>query len=224
LSFTTTKKTEPKKPDERADVYLSMCLQREEETGTSENIKPFSKVYESMKGISEIANGSADHSLTSTNYNTNALWIPKSHVQSKKSHDTIPTVKLGEDAYSSNAGVLLRKQMVAPDITHKASEDKGKVSDPRSLKDETELEKSVQCTQAQLVYENVYIGKQIPIVKSGSSVGATMNADVTSEPLHEISNKAIESNPDMKLTNSTVDSSQKLHTVEEVIVLDKQKM
>ena len=149
-----------------------MCLQREGETGTSENIKPCSKVYESMEGISEIANGSADHSLTSTNYNTNALWIPKSQV-------------------------LLRKQMVAPDITHKASEDKDKVSDPRSLKDETELEKSVQCTQAQLVYENVYIGKQIPIVKSGSSVGATMNADVTSEPLHEISNKAIESNPDM---------------------------
>ena len=177
-----------------------------------------------MEGISEIANGSADHSLTSTNYNTNALWIPKSHDQSKKSHDTIPTVKLGEDAYSSNAGVLLRKQIVAPDITHKASEDKDKVSDPRSLKDETELEKSVQCTQAQPVYENVYIGKQIPIVKSGSSVGATMNADVTSEPLHEISNKAIESNPDMKLTNSTVDSSQKLHTVEEDMVQDKQKI
>lgn len=35
-----------------------------------------------------------------------------------------------------------------------------------------------------------------------------MNADVTSEPLHEISNKAIENNPDMKLTNSIVDSSQ----------------
>lgn len=175
MSFTTTKKTEPKKPEENvevdrsihkqpasaedANVYLSMYLQRQEETGTSENIKPVSKVYESMKGISEIANRSADHSLTSTNYNTNALSIPKSHDQRKKSHDTIPTVKLGEDAYSSNADVVLRKQMVAPDITHKASEDKGKVSDPCSLKDETELEKSVQCTQAQTVYENVYIGK-----------------------------------------------------------------
>ena len=201
MSFTTTKKTGRKKPNEGADVYLSMCLQREGETGTS-----------------------ADHSLTSTNYNTNALWIPKSHDQSEKSHDTIPTVKLGEDAYSSNAGVLLRKQMVAPDITHKASEDKGKASDPRSLKDETELEKSVQCTQAQPVYENVYIGKQIPVVKSGSSVGETMNADVTSEPLYEIFNKAIDSNPDMKLTNSTVDSSQKLHTVEEDMIQDKQKI
>jgi hypothetical protein len=45
-----------------------------------------------------------------------------------------------------------------------------------------------------------------------------MNADVTSEPLYEIFNKAIDSNPDMKLTNSTVDSSQKLHTVEEDMI------
>ena len=86
-----------------------MCLQRQGETGTSENIKPDANVYESMHVISETANGSADHSSTSTNYNTNALSIPKSHDQSKKSHDTIPTVRLGEDAYSSNAGVLLKK-------------------------------------------------------------------------------------------------------------------
>jgi len=93
--------------------------------------------------------------------------------------------------------------MVARDITHKASEDKGKVSDPCSLKDRTEQEKSAQCTQAQLVYENVYTGKQIPIVKSSSSLGTTMEADATSEPLHEMSNN----------TTENVDSSQKLDAV-----------
>jgi hypothetical protein len=43
-------------------------------------------------------------------------------------------------------------------------------------------------------------------------------------PILEIFNKAIDSNPDMKLTNSTVDSSQKLHTVEEDMIQDKQKI
>ena len=195
--------------------YLPMSFQRQGETGTPENIKPDPNVYQSMYITSETANGSADHSSTSTNCNTNALSIPKSHNQSKKSNDTIPKVRLGEDAYSSNASVLQKKQMVARDITHKASEYKGKVSDPCSLKDETEEEKSGKYSQAELVYENLYIGKQIPIVKSGSSLGTTMKADVTSEPLHEISNKAIENNLDMKLTISTVDSSQKLHPVED---------
>jgi len=170
--------------EEGTKEYISMCLQRQGETGTSENIKPDSNVYQSMHVTSETANGSADHSSTSTNYNTSALSIPKSHDQSNKSNDTIPKVRLEEDAYSSNAGVLQKEQMVARDIAHKASEDKGKVSDPCSLKDETEQEKSEQCTQAQPVYENLYIGKQIPIVKSGSSLGTTMKADVTSEPLH----------------------------------------
>jgi len=55
----------------------------------------------------------------------------------------------------------------------------------------------------------------IPIVKSGSSLGTTMKADATSEPLHEIFNNTTENNLDMKLTNSTVDSSQKLHSVED---------
>ena len=136
-----------------------MIVQRQGKTETSENIKPVSNVYESMKGISEMANVSADHSSTSTNCNTNALSIPKSHDQSKKSHDTILTVKLGEDAYSSNAGVLLKKQMVARDITHKTRDDEGKVSDPCSLKDETDQEKSEKYSQAELVYENLYIGK-----------------------------------------------------------------
>lgn len=230
LNFTTAEKTEPKKTegnvevdsiirihpvsDEGANAYLSMRLQSQGETGRSENIKPLSNVYESMKGISGTANGSADSS-TSTNYNTHTLSIPKSHDQSKKSNDTIPKVRLGEDAYSSNAGVLQNKQIAARDITHNASEDKGKVSDPCSLKDETEQEKSEQCTQAQLVYENVYIGKQIPVAKSGSSLGTTKKPYFTSEPLHEISNKAIENNLDMNVANSTVDSNQKLHSVED---------